>query len=107
MTAPNVYPDSELFGDMAMTREGTPEHAAAYGDDPDDGRTLSVWVDPHTYPGDASGLDTPEFPSTFARLGGASAVFTPSWVHGLPVGEVFLSVTGTAAAVAYVESLLS
>lgn len=44
---------------------------------------------------------------TFAALGGERCLITPSWAHGLPVGEIFMEVVGTPEATAFVDATLA
>lgn len=46
----------------------------------------------------------PEWGETFRALGGERCSIEPSWRYGLPVGDMFMLVTGTAEALAFVEN---
>jgi len=48
-----------------------------------------------------------EWGDTFRALGGEKCTITPSWVHGLPVGEIFMEVVGTPEAVTFVDATLA
>lgn len=48
-----------------------------------------------------------EWGETFRALGGEECSIFPSWRVGLPVGEVFMTVTGTPAAIAFVDDSLA
>ena len=42
----------------------------------------------------------------FRALGGETCNITPSWIHGEPVGGIYMLVVGTAAATALVDASL-
>jgi len=50
--------------------------------------------------------DTAAWGDTFRALGGEKCSITPSWTHGLPVGDVFMEVVGTPEAIAFVDASL-
>lgn len=67
--------------------------------------TASYILDSESYVKQGAFNDnSPQWGAEFAALGGESCLITPSWVHGLPVGEIFMAVTGTTAALAFVSN---
>lgn len=44
-----------------------------------------------------------EWGDTFRALGGESCAIQPAWIFGQPVGGMFMTVVGSAAALAFVE----
>lgn len=50
---------------------------------------------------------TAEWGRTFAALGGEKCLITPAWVHGQPVGGIFMEVVGSPEAVAFVDNTLA
>ena len=48
--------------------------------------------------------DSAAWGERFRALGGERCSITPSWIHGLPVGGVFMEVVGTREALAFVEN---
>jgi hypothetical protein len=44
---------------------------------------------------------------TFRALGGEKCSITPSWTHGLPVGDIFMEVVGSPKAVAFVDNTIA
>lgn len=48
-----------------------------------------------------------QWSDTFRALGGESCMIRPSWAFGEPIGGMYMTVTGTDAAIAFVDSTLA
>jgi hypothetical protein len=50
---------------------------------------------------------SPEWGETFTALGGVQCLIQPAWVFGEPVGGIYMTVTGTPEAIAFVDNTLA
>lgn len=70
--------------------------------------TASYILDSEAYVNHGAFNDhTEAWGESFRALGGEQCYITPSWVHGLPVGEIFMEVVGTREAIAFVDNTLA
>lgn len=69
--------------------------------------TVSYFLDADAYTKHGAFEGDPQvWADTFKSLGGERCGIEPSWRHGLPVGEIFMTVVGTPESIAYVDATL-